>query len=1160
MNEKPYNQGIFSKLRDSYERTTIANSFSNNENSNNDKNIDSEINFNLDDSCEYKFESSNLSNLEFNQKKLNDKNKSEIKSNEEFIDSNKNKLDINDKIKVDENGNLNSSKIETEIKNINSSNNKRTFLKNSFNDNKDNKLIVCRPIIIKIHNSSNVSYYLEDSNYLVFLIKSEINTFENIDSDKFYNSSNIYDKYPIKLYFIKNREEDLKVSEIFDSIEDLNNCIQYNEFNEKNEVNYFSIDNLNDYYVELIRNKTNLHHGQQKKIQNKLKNIFSYNSNILTTINECFKESFIDIEINISSNEKIYIYLINPTYNKESQYNSILEINSLHENLIPNKNFEKLINYKNNNNYENIDDKSKNFIDFYGYLKYNVYFSKESIINYLNRYLVNIIHSYTKLSLQFMNLIRRVGFFNEDDINRHLELNTNEEHIDKVEFIFRDCVKDKYLLVYNDLVNKIIEKIENNKIESFHKFIKSNKSFELINSCLSKYNKNLNNLDYNENFKETFTDIFEESDFKEWNEKNQHIIKTDFRESSFKIEHSIDDFKVMKNLIETLIKNIVDKTEVNEKSISKLSERSNKSSKSRSDNSYNSKNNDFVTNFELCRDFLKECFSNSILRDITFKGILNVDLILSDDGLNENCESCSKKGRREKSFYQMAVKMFVNLINKLFKLNDGFIHKHISIMGYSYNFNNNNVVNMINTELDVSTKNRIRLFDIYFDTKWSYKLADLILQIIKALYIDNKSNDRKESNESNENKNIIEFDFSKILNEIFMISENIYEVYCNSLPDYQTYCFKTTDFITEEYNQIDNMCQHFTNKSIEVLLRKNICHYTNLNEVFNKYKLTQMKNDEHLKFDKLPKFNCILNPIVLHIDDGLRDYLINDFIYECKNNNPKDEILSIINELDNINSNKYHWNIIKSNKNNNINQNFNQQNQNQYIEAKLTIPMNIDNTKENNNDQYYQLFNLVNKYHYHLSYLKIQFLECIFKTIRLDDYNNLKNNEIDFDEKSKVNILEDVNKLNLDVKKNKRYYSISTYKNYKLMLTLENKIKNLCLNYHNYFTDCSMFITSIVKNELRKTKSISLNKQTMISKNNISSDENLIHYNNKNENDNLEQFIDHNLEKKHSNYQDNYNDLLNYNKEKINEFENEIDSDVYMRIGWLCFNLKTKDT
>ena len=231
------------------------------------------------------------------------------------------------------------------------------------------------------------------------------------------------------------------------------------------------------------------------------------------------------------------------------------------------------------------------------------------------------------------------------------------------------------------------------------------------------------------------------------------------------------------------------------------------------------------TDNKLIYRFMLDSLSRYLNQYTSFKGFFNLDIVMNEDSMFEfNCCNNKKMNKWVNTKAFRCISGTLNCMNYFFEFNEGFFHKHFSIMDYSYNFNEKNVIHTFPCAHDSSKKNKIRIFDIPFIEKWAFHVASLILLVyrdsfgfLKDLLIINDSSKKDKSEE-----NFLHY-FS-IINE--KIADEFFETYESVLPDYYTFCSRISRFPLDKYNCLDNLCQHFTNNSIQSLTKNNIIFFS----------------------------------------------------------------------------------------------------------------------------------------------------------------------------------------------------------------------------------------------------------------------------------------------------------------------------------------------
>ncbi|MCQ2817079.1 MAG: hypothetical protein MJ252_07425 [archaeon] len=528
-------------------------------------------------------------------------------------------------------------------------------------------------------------------------------------------------------------------------------------------------------------------------------------------------------------------------------------------------------------------------VDLFTVVKYSIYFIKETLINYIGKYIRDIIHSMTHLPseiltdfLSHLGIIQKCSGSSDDfnifpanpsnaSINNSIEypspapdrsstLGTLPNIEDEAKFIFplkKYLISLSYLSyknliyqTYRDFPNIIRPKAKDRV--PFHKFIQ----------IIEKYNI-----------------FYAENEFK---------IKTKDRK---KKEFAFLEDSVIPSLGHDKIK---EKQKINLKlTLHTLF-------KILSDFLLKSMNE----NKETAKIFLLQSISKYVLQYATSNGFFNLDVVMNEDSMFEF--QCCKNKKTNKWFN---TKLFGCLssvlkgLNLLFELNEGFFHKHFSILDYSYNFNEKNVIHTFPCFFDSSKKNKVRIFDIPFLDKWSYYIATIILFIyIEYFGLFNEGVIEKLKDET------IKLKLRTVFNELFdealsVITKEFFESYEKVLPDYYSFCNKISRFPLDKYNCLDNVCQHFTNNSIQILIKKNIIF-------FSPYDILYPIDTR--QFINYPNIDIILEPYLILVDRKLKNYLDSKENREGFLNEGRMTIQSYFNILKSINKEKVHYSVFKS--------------------------------------------------------------------------------------------------------------------------------------------------------------------------------------------------------------------------------------------------------
>lgn len=492
-------------------------------------------------------------------------------------------------------------------------------------------------------------------------------------------------------------------------------------------------------------------------------------------------------------------------------------------------------------------------IDLYTMIKYSLYYSKQSLTNYLSKYIYDIIHNFTNLPNDLlMKFLENFGILLTKDNNQ------------KILFPLKRKIKTLRNIYFNNKLNhlnKNITKLKKSKHFTsvpFHKFIKLFCKYDLY--YLDK------------EFKVKQSDLKK----KKYLFLNNSII-IDEKCDRISRGHKIDCRLTLIDFFNIINQNFVQYTNSTSETIDKF----------------------FLNNL-----------NKYISQYTTYKGFMNIDIILNEDSMID-LKCCKSKKKCNNIINKIVFKLLSNcldLCNSLFNFNEGFFHKHFSILDYSYNFNEKNIIHTFANVFDSSKKNKIRIFDIPFSESWNCNIANLILLIWKEQYglgIYDKAERDNITNEKyldNSCKKLLDF-YSTTINTI---AKDFFDKYEEALPNFFHFCYKISKFPLNKYNCIDNICQHFTNSSLQLLLKNHIMF-------FHPYEVIYDINKENARDNELfnyPNLNTVLEPYLINIDDELKNYL--------KTKDKQDKYLEqiglslkdYISTLKSINSEKINYNLI----------------------------------------------------------------------------------------------------------------------------------------------------------------------------------------------------------------------------------------------------------
>jgi len=278
-------------------------------------------------------------------------------------------------------------------------------------------------------------------------------------------------------------------------------------------------------------------------------------------------------------------------------------------------------------------------------------------------------------------------------------------------------------------------------------------------------------------------------------------------------------------------------------------------------------NENFTKEKKVITNFMIQNLSKFLTQYTSLKGFFNLDIIINEDNMFEfRCTNNKEFNKKINNNMFGCVVGFLGCINYIFGFNEGFFHKHITIMEYSFNFNEKNVIHTFLSCNDSSKKNKIRIFDIPFMEKWNYQVAGLLLYLYKENFgflsenaiQNNEKADGVFLNNSHQH-------FDNLLGEINKnISDELFKYYENVLPDYYEFCKYISNSPLDKYNCLDNLCQNFANNSLELLLKNNIIFFSPYETVFD-------INQKHLL--NKPNLNSVLEPYLIMVDQKYKLFL-----------------------------------------------------------------------------------------------------------------------------------------------------------------------------------------------------------------------------------------------------------------------------------------------
>jgi len=320
---------------------------------------------------------------------------------------------------------------------------------------------------------------------------------------------------------------------------------------------------------------------------------------------------------------------------------------------------------------------------------------------------------------------------------------------------------------------------------------------------------------------------------------------------------------------------------------------------------------------------LKEKFfalslKNSIKKHITNKGFFNIDIIMNEDEFKNMCNitgCCKKFNKKIGNFFYSMGNCFLSTLNSLLLINEGLIHKHFAIFSHSYNFNTKNRIFTFNSKYDASKKNKLRVYDILFNENWAEEIANLIILIYKSFYgmraesakinldsdlevfEEKKINSSMDKNYKKSKQELLFF-MQRYKQRVDSIIKDFFESYFLVLPDFKNFCKNLAFFPISRYNVIDNLCQHFTNSCVQVLLNNSIMFFLKSTDIkeYNK----NLNNEINI-----PNLETPIEPFLINVDNNLKNYLnrnghYEDFVNECYKNEV--EFIEVMKSINKYNS------------------------------------------------------------------------------------------------------------------------------------------------------------------------------------------------------------------------------------------------------------------
>jgi hypothetical protein len=323
------------------------------------------------------------------------------------------------------------------------------------------------------------------------------------------------------------------------------------------------------------------------------------------------------------------------------------------------------------------------------------------------------------------------------------------------------------------------------------------------------------------------------------------------------------------------------------------------------------RNNTLVTHCFNLKVELDKIFSNSknyekffffelkkaVGRYISFKGIFNIDIILT----NENVRQSNPKIQKLFKYICFIPKcIVVDIFNKILKCNEGFFHKHIQMFDFSYSFNERNVIHNFHSNEDSSQKNKIRIFDILFRDRWVAQIASII-----SLILHFQSNFYRQENRDTDKANQYLIFSSNIINRmrkmIFKIFQEVVTEFFEDFPAFNLFCSGLYKFPIKKYNHVDNVCHHFADYSVKTLLKNNFLKFSY--DVINQMKIVNkdIGNVNSPVKNFFPQIDTLYEECFILYDKDLNNYLTEYFSldgYLYKTYKKLDDFINNLKEID----------------------------------------------------------------------------------------------------------------------------------------------------------------------------------------------------------------------------------------------------------------------
>ena len=472
-----------------------------------------------------------------------------------------------------------------------------------------------------------------------------------------------------------------------------------------------------------------------------------------------------------------------------------------------------------------ITPEKKSAINLFTMVKYCLYFCEETLCNHIGKFIRDMIYDFCHLPSEcFEDFLSHIGCINKNDDKYNLSFPL-KKYIKEVDILSKKCLVSH---VYRNLPNisrpKAADKVP------FHKFIFLYEKYKLY---------------YEEKEFKIKQKYFEENKYRKYKNRigflEECFIQDPVNDKITK-EHKLDLNKLLKMYFQILEKFLKENFQFSESN---------------------------VENMEKIKVFLLQSLAKFLSQYVAFKGFLNIDIVINED--NRFDFQCCHNKACNRAFNDKMFSCMVGglrFFNCLFHFNEGFFHQHFSIMDYSYNFNEKNVIHTFLSINDSSKKNKLRIFDIPFLDRWCYQIASLLLIIYRESFgfLCNPMNKfEEEKNIENDNQTNFSHLFAEIHNNI---TKDLFDYYKPVIPNYFEFCYKMSESPLDKYNWLDNLCQNFAIKSMHYLLKNNVIFFTPFEVVFRN-EINKNKSD----IVNSPVLNSIYEPYLILVDDKLIQYL-----------------------------------------------------------------------------------------------------------------------------------------------------------------------------------------------------------------------------------------------------------------------------------------------